>query len=399
MRSQKRGEIEKAGANFLFTSTENYHNQRERRIMFKMASEVLKGTVSQLAKGTRKSKLGEKSVFLTTTEDGNVVFYVNGDDLSIERQIPAAIEGHLQVATSVSELSTKVAALPNEMEITVELKDNHLKLRWGKKSAITCDIVPETSPRVTIPEINDWVTWKPGALQSIARMLPMFTAKPNDPKAIANPTISGPNFSKGEVEGECFVRATDSNRVINFRTNSIQWFDDPMSIESSTLSGVAELLSEESEVRVGLSDNKGVLLFQAGMTKALVRVLNGKFPQVDRAFNYNTTSKWTFDRQDLLELCRRVRLLNPQRAGVEFRIKDGKVNAVMPNILDQSISVGIEGEPCDIAVNASYLEMAASVYLRAEQITLYINGSDKPISIKVEDNDDIRAVVMPYVLR
>lgn len=36
--------------------------------MFKMASEVLKGTVSQLAKGTRKSKLGEKSVFLTTTE-------------------------------------------------------------------------------------------------------------------------------------------------------------------------------------------------------------------------------------------------------------------------------------------------------------------------------------------
>ncbi|MFS0558576.1 hypothetical protein [Brevibacillus sp. 179-C9.3 HS] len=368
--------------------------------MFKMASEVLKGTVTQLAKGARKSKLGEKMIFLTTTEDGNVVFYVNGDELSVERQVPAEIQGSLKVATSVKELYTKVSALPNETDITVELKGTLLKLRWGKKSEICCEIVPETSPRVTIPKIDVWVTWRPGALQSIARMLPMFTANPAEQKAISNPSIAGPNFSKGEVEGECFVRGTDSNRAITFRTNSIQWFDEPISLESSTLSGVAELLPDEAEIKVGISANKGTVLFQSGTTKALVRILTGTYPTVDRAYDYATKSKWTFDRQDLLELCRRVRTLslNPHKPGVEFRIKDGKVHAVMPNILDQSVSVGIEGEPCEFAVNASYLEMAAAVYLKAEQITLFVNGPDRPISIRAEDNDDIRALVLPYRL-
>lgn len=367
--------------------------------MFKMASEVLKGTVTQLAKGARKSKLGEKMVFLTTTEDGNVVFYVNGDDLSVERQVPAEITASLTVATSVKELYTKVSALPNETDINVELKDNRLKLRWAKKSEIFCDIVPETSPRIKIPEISEWVKWKPGALQSIARMLPMFTANPLDQKTIANPSIGGPNFSKGEVEGECIVRATDAHRAISFKTGSIEWFDEPMSVQSANLTGVAELLSDESEVQVGLSANKGTLLFQAGSTKALVRVLNGTFPYVDRAYNYATQSKWTFDRMDLLELCRRVRQLSPtpNKPGVEFRIKDNKVHAVIPNILDQAVSVGIEGVPSEFAVNAIYLEMVASVYLKAEQITLYVDGSDKPISIK-EENDDIKAVVLPYRL-
>jgi DNA polymerase III subunit beta len=366
---------------------------RERLPMFKVPAQMLQGVVSSLAKGARKAKLGELFIFIRTQED-YASFYFNGDQISVEKRVPADIEGELEVATTVGELSTKVAALPSDEEIICQLEGNLLKLKWGRNSEISVELVPQTSPLIEIPEMVEEVKWGAGSLHGISRVMPPFTANPNSQQAKTRPSVSGPNFAKDPDTGEIYVRATDAFKAVTIKAAKLDWFKETMSIETSTMSAVSDVLPEDAEITVGLNEGKTMIVFQCGTTTAVARTLLGAFPNIDGSYVNDAAATWRFDRLDLIDLCKRVKILSPQKPILEFRIKGGKVHAIIPKSLDQQVGVHIEGTPCEFSVNATYLEMTAHLY-RSEELILYVNGADRPITIRQEGSDDIRSLVLP----
>jgi DNA polymerase III sliding clamp (beta) subunit (PCNA family) len=365
--------------------------------MFKIQSEVLKGVVTSLAKGARKAKLGERFIFVRT-EDEKLSFYFVGDDTSVERKVAADIQGQMDIATTMKELEVKVSALPNNEEILCQMEGTLLKLKWGRNAEISVETVPETTPLIEMPELAEKVKWAPGTVHGIARVMTPFTAVANSAHAQRNPSLQGPNFIKDLETGAVHIRSSDGFKAVTMRATKIDWFSESCSIESSTLMGVADVLPDDAEITVGINGNHSMIVFQSGSTTAMVRTLVGVFPAVDKMYREDTKSKWRFDRLELIELCRRVKILSPQKPILEFRIKSGKVHAVIPMTLDQQVGVAIEGDPAEFAINATYLEMTASLY-RTDEVILYVEANNKAITVGVEGNSDIRALLSPTQLR
>jgi len=369
--------------------------------MFKVNSDVLKNIVTPLVKSARKAGKEDKTIYIRTTDD-MVSFYFHGAELSVEKKFPAQIESNLEVATSISELDVKVAALPNEVEVTVEKTiGGPVQFTWkgiGKrKSELKMDILPETSPMLEVPVFEETLNWSPGILHSLVRYIHPFTA--SNSEATRMPNCLGPNFSKDDT-GRVIVRATDGIKGVTLYPKKIEWFDVPLSIHIASLQGVADVIPSDAEIQVGLSGGTSVI-FKAGFTTAVCQTLVGKFPSIDPHYNTRTKGKMIIDRLELIKLCQRVKLLAPSAPVLQMQVVEDKVFAIVPGVLEQALPASVEGDlPC-FGVGAVHMEMAAMLFAMlksaADELTLYVDNFDTPISVVVEGHEDIRLFCAPYV--
>lgn len=371
--------------------------------MFKIKSAAIKGVVSMLVKSARKAGIGDKTIYIRTLDEGLVSFYYNGMEISVEKKVEAEVEGKLEVATSIGELDVKVAALPDDIEVTVEkTSEGPIQFTWGgsgkRKSGLKVDILPETSPMVEVPPFERMVNWKPGVLHNIVRYIPPFTLNQNSNKANQMPNALGPNFSKDDT-GRVIVRATDGVKGVIIYPKHMDWFDDPMSIHVTSLQGVADVIPSDAEIQVGLSGGT-VVIFKAGYTTAVCRTLIGKFPPIEKYFNTKTKGKMNIDRLELIELCKRIKLLAPTAALLQLQVMDDKVFAVIPGVLEQALPASVEGEVPSFCVGAVHMEMAALLFAMSkssDELTLYVDGFDQPISVALDGKEDIRLWCLPHV--
>jgi hypothetical protein len=373
----------------------------EEKTMFKMKSEVLKTVVGMLVKSARKAGIGDKTIYIRTQNDGLVSFYYHGQDISVEKKVNAEIEGDLEVGTSIGELDVKVSALPDDVEVIVQNGVRGLHFVWGakqRKSELRVDILPETSPVLEVPDIDEIVKWSPGSLHNMMRYIPPFTLPFNSPKATQIPVTLGPQISKDET-GQVYIRATDGIKAVTIRAAKLEWFDEPMSIDTKSLQGVADVIPSDAEIQVGLSGGT-MVVFKAGYTTAVCRTLNGKFPPIDKYFNTETKGKVNMDRLELIELCKRVKLLAPTSPILNMEVKGDKVQAIVPSVLEQALPASIDGAVSSFAVNAIHMEMAALLFAMAkssDELTLYVEDFNKAISVGLDGKDDIRLWCLPHI--
>lgn len=371
--------------------------------MFKINSCDLKGVVSMLCKSARKAGIGDKTIYIRTLDKGLVSFYYHAVEISVEKKVSAEIEGNLEVATSIGELEVKVAALPDEVEVTVgKITSGPLQFTWRgtskRKSGLKVDILPETSPMLEVPPFEESLKWKPGNLHNIVRYIPPFTLKHDSNKAAQMPNALGPNFSKDDT-GQVIVRATDGIKGVIINTKQMEWFDSPMSIHITSLQGVADVIPSDAEIQVGLSGGS-VVIFKAGYTTAVCRTLTGKFPSIDQYFSTKTKGKINIDRLELIELCKRIKKLAPTSAILHMHIDDSRVFAVIPGVLEQALPASIEGEVPTFAVMADDMEMAALCYAMSkssDELSLYVDEFNKAISVAIDGRENIRVWCLPYV--
>ncbi|CEH28308.1 hypothetical protein AM501_05385 [Aneurinibacillus migulanus] len=364
--------------------------------MFKIQAEQLQEIVGAMAKSARKAKLGERFIFIKTYKN-EVSFFYNGDDISVEKRVQTKIQAEMDVATTVKEMDVKVSALPSDEEITLEMQKNQILLRWGRKSKISVETVAETSPLLEIPETARKVKWVPGSLHGLTRIMTPYAALRSSQRGLERPSICGPSFEKEPITGDVIVRATDSFRAITVKAEKIDWFEHAhLTLDSDSLHAICDVISDDAEVEIGINDKNSLIVFRCGNTTAVARTLVGNFPPLDK--NYLTmdkaVAKWYFDRQDLIDLCRRIRKLSPTKHKLTLRIQEGKPYAVIPSVLEQQLGIAIDGTPFDFAVNATYLEMIAATF-RSEEVVLLLTEGLAPITIISEDSSDIRTLVLP----
>lgn len=371
--------------------------------MFKIKSEALKGLVSMLVKSARKAGIGDKTIYIRTLEDGLVSFYYHGLDISVEKKIPCKIEESLEVATSIGELDVKVSALPDGVEVTVERNsDGTLHFNWGnngkRKSGLRVDVLPESSPMVEVPPFEATLNWKPGVLHNLVRYVPSFCLNANNSKANQLPNALGPNFMKDD-KGRVVIRATDTIKGVIIYPKHMEWFEEEMSIHIQSLQGVADVIPSDAEIQVGLSGGT-VVIFKAGYTTAVCRTLIGKFPPVEKQFNNKLEAKLNIDRLELIEVCKRVKLLAPTAPLLQLQVTGDKVLAIIPDVLEQALPASVEGDLPSFALNAIHLEMVALLYAMAkssDELTLYVDKFDLPVSIGIEGREDIQVWCGPHI--
>lgn len=375
--------------------------------MFKIPAEMLKGIVGPLAKSARKSGAGNKTLYISTTEEGQVSFYFADTALSVERLANAEIQAEMAVATTLFEIDQKVGALPSQEEILMQVQGSRLMMKWGgRDSHIAVDLLPETMPMLEPPTPETTVIWKPGALHGVVRMMIPFCALPGHEKATSLPAILGIQFSKDE-SGEVFMRATDSFKYIRCLANKLDWFDQSLSLEARTLQAVSEVLPPDAEVMVGLTKS-GLVVFKTGLATCITAPLNGVLPveYMDKAFNYRARTKIRLDRLELIELMRRVRKVSANNKPYTILLmKGGRVTAqTVDRALVQDLGGAVEGGGVEaIAIHAEHMEIAASFfqspnYRGSDEIVLYVNGHKAPITIGLDGQDRVNMTVLPVVV-
>lgn len=306
----------------------------------------------------------------------------------------AEISANLDIATSMAELELKVNALPSDEDITVQLNGNLLYLRWGRNSKIVCEILAETAPLIEIPKTVETIVWKPGVLQAYARTLPAFAAKTGSSNGNNNPVITGVHFSKEKDTGETYVRATNQYRAVTVKSPMTEWFEGvSFSIPTESLQGLADILSADGEVTIGMNEAKTLLVFKSGLTTAVTRVLVGVFPDIDNGYaDYSANTKWIFDRMELIDLCKRARQLSQSRPALTIRSENSKVTAELDSVLTQQIGAVAEGEVFNFKVDAEYIELAASLF-RTEEVQILFKNESSPLTIVCEETDHIKALI------
>jgi DNA polymerase III sliding clamp (beta) subunit (PCNA family) len=360
--------------------------------MFKIQGEQLQLVVISMVKGARKARAGEAPVFMSGDKKGKVTFYFSGPDLQVEKTVSANVEKEFSIATTMLELEIKVKALPSEEDIDVAIEGKQLYLRWGRNNEISCDTLPETAPLIEIPELMDSVKWKPGLLHQISRSVPPFCAAPNS----QDPHLAGVNFSKDEDTGECFVRATNRVRAVTINARAGEWFEGVnLTIPTATIVGLGEALSAEGEVTIGINEQRSLIVFECGSTKAVSRVLSGTFPPIDSIYTKDSdaTSEWTFDRMELIEVSRRVKKLSPSKPTMHFYQDGAKVMMELVGVLKQQVGAMVEGEESiSFAVHAEYMEVAAQMY-RTDEIKILFSHERSPLTIRCEETEDVKTLI------
>ncbi|MNW57076.1 DNA polymerase III subunit beta [compost metagenome] len=170
-----------------------------------------------------------------------------------------------------------------------------------------------------------------------------------------------------------------------------------MILDTDHLSGVSNLIPPKTEVEVGVSEKSGLVIFQSKDTTCVCRVLSGKYPKADHLFNYEVECKYIFDRSELMELCSRVQKITETGTKmVIFEIRNNIVFAVVPNVLEQQIGASVEGIKWSFAVNAEKLYDCVKFFEAEDEVTLYVQDPNRPITIGCDESPDIQMAISPY---
>ncbi|WP_338657170.1 hypothetical protein V6B14_23280 (plasmid) [Sporosarcina psychrophila] len=368
--------------------------------MFKINGGELQQVVSSLTKGAKRARLGENRVYISSVDSSNEVdFYFVGEELQVQKRISCEVSAPFAFATTVHELEVKVGALPQEEWIMIENDGEQLNLNWGRSSKIRMETVPEMSPSIEIPDATESVLWAPGKLQIFSRSLPSFAAVANSAGAEKYPVLRGLYFSKEET-GEVLVRASNGSRAVTINAQGVNWFDGFFaSIPTETISGLAEIFPNDSEVKVSINEGKTLLIFESGFTKAVTRLLVGDFPPIDKSYTNTDEAKviWRVDRMELLNTTRRIKRLGGDKPVMVFKKEGTKSFVELLGVSIEQIGANVEGEEFQFAVHSDYLELCLTLY-RTDEVLLCLKDKGLPLTVLCDGNDDIKALIAQVLI-
>lgn len=368
---------------------------KEEHSMFKINGGEFQQVVSGLTKGAKRARLSENRVFVSSVDSSNEVdFYFVGEELQVQKRISCEVTVPFAFATTVHELEVKVGALPQDECIIIEKEGEQLNLKWGRSSKIMMETVPEMSPSIEIPDAAESVLWAPGKLQILSRSLPSFASITNSPGAVKYPVLRGLYFTKEET-GEVLVRASNGSRAVTVNAQGVEWFDNFFaSIPTETISGLAEIIPTDSEVKVSLNENKSLLIFESGFTKAVTRLLVGDFPPISDKYTKVEEAQviWRVDRMELLNTTRRIKRLGGNFPVMVFKKEGSKSFVELPGVSIEQIGATVEGEDYQFAVHSDYLELCLTLY-RTEEVLLCLKDKGVPLTVLCDGNEDIKALI------
>ncbi|KPV55030.1 DNA polymerase III subunit beta [Kouleothrix aurantiaca] len=363
------------------------------------------GIVSHAVAG--KSTLPVLSNILIATDDGRLKLAATNLEIGITCWIGAKIEDEGAVTIPAKLLSDVVGGLPND-KITLQLdaRTQTMGLTCARNESSIKGIEADEFPVIPKIDTTDVVTsFPPALLREIIDQV-AFAAATDDTR----PVLAGVLM---RLRGKTAMFAAADGFRLAFRTVELpEPVAEPVEviIPARALLELSRILGDtESNVEITVTPNGGQVLFHTEQAELVSRLIEGRFPEVERIIPTSYHTRTVLETQDLAKAVKLASYFanassNIVRLAVEF--SDGPTNGkvvISANAAEVGDNKGeldgmVDGEGGQIALNVKFLaEAIASV--GTPQIAIEMQTAQNPGVFKPIGADGYMHIVMPMTVR
>lgn len=315
-------------------------------------------------------------------------------EMSIQCVIPAIVSEEGACLLPARHFSDLVKRLPDHVMIETENYD--VLIKYGKSQATINGLNPDEYPAISIIDQNNQKT---------------FTVTENELKTLLGPVVYAASDDENKpaftgvlleaIEGkETRAVTTDGHRLaLTKHTATGNLADINVLVPQRAVSEVLRLVGQnDNKVEITITESQ--LIFKLTDITVASRLIDSQFPNYRQVIPSNTKTKIKVKLKDLLEASERALLLARSKGApiVKFnfstealeitaKTETGKINEVVSVL-------SIEGDPIEIAFNASYL-IEALKNISAKEISMCMSGPLSPCIMRPVDTDDLLSLVLP----
>ena len=201
-----------------------------------------------------------------------------------------------------------------------------------------------------------------------------------------------------ESEGQLRLVSTDSYRlsVRDLEGSSILGEHERVLVPSRALGELQRLIADSDEVTLKLAEHYAQ--FVVGAVQLTTRLIPGDFPNYHGLIPTNHPNCLTANREQLLEVVRRVRLLAQDSTPVRLVMSSEnlEVIAITHDVgkANESMDAQYEGEDLTVAFNPSYLVDGIEAST-GDEVTLHTADAVKPALLRSVGNESFLYLLMP----
>ncbi|MEL6177779.1 MAG: DNA polymerase III subunit beta [Myxococcota bacterium] len=342
---------------------------------------------------------------LLEARDGQLTIHATDLDVSISTSCPCDVLEEGSVTLQAKRLFDMVKSL-RDSELTLETEANHhTRLKAGN---VNCRF-PGT-PSSEFPEVPDHSKVQFHAMGT-ARLLDMiektlFSVSTDE----GRPNLNGALLKSSDDKGTLTMVSTDGHRLSRIEMAPAE---DAMSgdipealsrgiiIPRKGLTEVKRTLNiEESELLFGLHGNN--IVFKHGPATISIRLIDGKFPDVDKVLPKETDKKARIPKEDFIHSLKFVSIVAPPRTGnIRVTFEEGQCEIFTQDAeqgeAKEVVSIDYDGTSVKAGYNYRYLLDVLNV-IDGDQITMEIIDTLSPTLIRdatPRPNCETLFVVMP----
>jgi len=205
-------------------------------------------------------------------------------------------------------------------------------------------------------------------------------------------------------EGLMELVSTDTHRMSVLKTTvSDDSFEIEQLIPRKTIMELKKMIataSEDEMLEIGFFENR--LFFRLSERVLFSRVIDGKFPEYERAIPINNDKVFQFQRSQLLEIMRRKMVfLSDKSKLVRIQFTKGEMNVVLVNsqrgASRDRVQIEYDGEAFEVGYNVTYFyDFLKNMTCDSIEMYLRQTGSQGLFKIMKEDVAyDYKHVIMP----
>ncbi len=319
-------------------------------------SSMLKGL--QLVTGAVSAKVPMPSL-------SNLHLKLNGNTLEVtatdlDTTITAKVElieadGEGSVLIQARRFQDLIRELPDTvLEITIEGSGKIYLKGEGIGTYLLPGGDPVDFPELPIVDASNTFTIPAETLQRIVSKT-IFAASHDDMR----PILTG--LLLQIRSDELTIVATDGHRLSRIKRDDISYQDDDLdvTVPMKALNLLMKNLSEDDTLTIGVAETRAS--FTTESQNLITRLIDGNYPKYEGVIPESNHSKMIVSLRDLTAAVRRVQIFASQMSRqIKISLEDSVLaleseDSDIGGRAEESVSVDYDGEPLQIAYNASYL--------------------------------------------
>ncbi|MFO7167545.1 MAG: DNA polymerase III subunit beta [Chloroflexota bacterium] len=354
-----------------------------------------------------KSTLPVLSNILLATDDGRLKLAATNLEIGITCWIGAKIEGEGAITVPAKLLTDVVSSLPNDkITLTLDARTQTLNLTCARFETNIKGIEAEEFPVIpTVADRAPSVSFPPDVLREAIDQI-AFAAATDDTR----PVLTGVLM---RIRGNRVVLASADGFRLAQRTIELP---EPVAesheliIPARALSELARIIGDvEGTVDLTVTPGGGQVLFHTENIDLVSRLIDGKYPDIERVIPTSHLTRTVLDTQELAKAVKLASYFATASANiVRLTLEPGgelgpgklliSANAAEVGDNKGAIDGMVHGEGGQIALNVKFLSDAIGA-IKTPQIALETQTPQNPAVFKPVGADGYIHIVMPMTVR
>jgi DNA polymerase-3 subunit beta len=363
------------------------------------------------------------NVLIESLDETTVKFHGTDLDLTIETKATGVVYTPGSITLPGKKLLEIVSKLPSDLVSFQVNKDTFETSVTCKRSKFSITGLPaDDFPKTAESRSREGVLMPSDVLRkSIVQTA--FAAAAFDTSSILGGVylvIDNGNFECTATDGSRLAHRFEKLNVAVPAARAVEESDAAMEVEGETKSATATLekpvslkaiipakscteivkvLDSQDGKDVRLAVVNGQITFETESHFLSTRLISGEYPQYQTLFPKDYSHLASFKRDEVVGAIERVAVMSDDRTHLiklHFEADMVQISANTPDVgrAQEEVSIGLEGETIDVAVNVRYLTDVLQ-RLGVDEVKLEMTGPLKPLIIKGIGDENYKYLLMP----